>query len=142
MIWRNGSKSACGAPDAVLTGWSPRRAQDKKSSSADFVCAGAWVAASAAARADDDNGPTGTHRDYLRSRSGVDERAQSNACEKCPPTATNKVETMLDAERNRVFESWIDAHKAILLKVARVYRHPFGSRGSVPGNRAAGVAQR
>ena len=28
---------------------------------------------------------------------------------------------MLDAERNRVFESWIDAHKAILLKVARVY---------------------
>jgi hypothetical protein len=31
------------------------------------------------------------------------------------------VETMLDVERNRVFESWIDAHKAILLKVARVY---------------------
>ena len=28
---------------------------------------------------------------------------------------------MLEAERNRVFESWIDAHKAILLKVARVY---------------------
>jgi RNA polymerase sigma-70 factor (ECF subfamily) len=28
---------------------------------------------------------------------------------------------MLDAERNRVFESWIDAHKAILWKVARVY---------------------
>ena len=28
---------------------------------------------------------------------------------------------MLDAERNRVFESWMDAHKAILLKVARVY---------------------
>ena len=28
---------------------------------------------------------------------------------------------MLDAERNRVFESWIDAHKAILFKVARVY---------------------
>lgn len=28
---------------------------------------------------------------------------------------------MLDAERNGVFESWIDAHKAILFKVARVY---------------------
>jgi RNA polymerase sigma factor (sigma-70 family) len=28
---------------------------------------------------------------------------------------------MLDAERNRVFESWIEAHKAILFKVARVY---------------------
>jgi hypothetical protein len=28
---------------------------------------------------------------------------------------------MLEAERNSVFESWIDAHKAILLKVARVY---------------------
>lgn len=28
---------------------------------------------------------------------------------------------MLAAERNRVFESWIDAHKAILFKVARVY---------------------
>jgi RNA polymerase sigma-70 factor (ECF subfamily) len=28
---------------------------------------------------------------------------------------------MLDAERNRVFERWIDAHKAILFKVARVY---------------------
>jgi len=28
---------------------------------------------------------------------------------------------MLDAERNAVFESWIDAHKAILFKVARVY---------------------
>jgi RNA polymerase sigma-70 factor (ECF subfamily) len=28
---------------------------------------------------------------------------------------------MLDAERNTVFESWIDAHKAILFKVARVY---------------------
>jgi RNA polymerase sigma-70 factor, ECF subfamily len=28
---------------------------------------------------------------------------------------------MLDADRNRVFESWIDAHKAILFKVARVY---------------------
>jgi RNA polymerase sigma-70 factor (ECF subfamily) len=33
---------------------------------------------------------------------------------------------MLDAERNRVFEGWIDAHKAILFKVARVYgaTHP------------------
>src|SRR5262245_32575900 len=28
---------------------------------------------------------------------------------------------MLEAERNKVFESWIDAHKAILFKVARVY---------------------
>src|SRR3954468_2163871 len=28
---------------------------------------------------------------------------------------------MLDAERNRVFESWIEAHNAILFKVARVY---------------------
>ena len=28
---------------------------------------------------------------------------------------------MLEAERNRVFESWIDAHKAILFKVTRVY---------------------
>jgi RNA polymerase sigma-70 factor (ECF subfamily) len=28
---------------------------------------------------------------------------------------------MLDAERNRVFESWMDAHKAILFKVTRVY---------------------
>jgi RNA polymerase sigma-70 factor (ECF subfamily) len=28
---------------------------------------------------------------------------------------------MLGAERNRVFESWIDEHKAILFKVARVY---------------------
>jgi len=28
---------------------------------------------------------------------------------------------MLDAERNTVFEGWIDAHKAILFKVARVY---------------------
>ena len=28
---------------------------------------------------------------------------------------------MLNAERNRVCEGWIDAHKAILIKVARVY---------------------
>jgi RNA polymerase sigma-70 factor (ECF subfamily) len=28
---------------------------------------------------------------------------------------------MLEAERNRVFEGWIDAHKAILFKVACVY---------------------
>jgi RNA polymerase sigma-70 factor (ECF subfamily) len=28
---------------------------------------------------------------------------------------------MLEAERNRVLESWIEAHKAILFKVARVY---------------------
>jgi RNA polymerase sigma-70 factor, ECF subfamily len=28
---------------------------------------------------------------------------------------------MLEAERNRVFEGWIEAHKAILFKVARVY---------------------
>ncbi|CAN5383413.1 RNA polymerase sigma factor [soil metagenome] len=28
---------------------------------------------------------------------------------------------MMNAERNRVFESWIDAHKAILFKVSRAY---------------------
>jgi RNA polymerase sigma-70 factor (ECF subfamily) len=28
---------------------------------------------------------------------------------------------MLEAEQTRIFESWIDAHKAILFKVARVY---------------------
>lgn len=28
---------------------------------------------------------------------------------------------MLEAERTRVFEGWIEAHKAILFKVARVY---------------------
>jgi RNA polymerase sigma-70 factor, ECF subfamily len=28
---------------------------------------------------------------------------------------------MPETERNRIFESWIDAHKAILFKVARVY---------------------
>jgi RNA polymerase sigma-70 factor, ECF subfamily len=28
---------------------------------------------------------------------------------------------MLEAERNRIFEGWIEAHKAILFKVARVY---------------------
>ena len=28
---------------------------------------------------------------------------------------------MLEADRNRVFEGWIEAHKAILFKVARVY---------------------
>jgi RNA polymerase sigma-70 factor (ECF subfamily) len=28
---------------------------------------------------------------------------------------------MLGAERDRIFEGWIDAHKAILFKVARVY---------------------
>jgi hypothetical protein len=28
------------------------------------------------------------------------------------------VKTILEAEPNSVFESWIDAHKAILLKVA------------------------
>ena len=28
---------------------------------------------------------------------------------------------MLEAERNKVFESWIEAHEAILFKVARVY---------------------
>jgi RNA polymerase sigma-70 factor (ECF subfamily) len=31
------------------------------------------------------------------------------------------VNTMLEAERNRVFEGWIEAHKAILFKVARAY---------------------
>ena len=35
---------------------------------------------------------------------------------------------MLDAERNRVFESWIDAHKAILFKVARVYGDTHSDR--------------
>jgi RNA polymerase sigma-70 factor (ECF subfamily) len=35
---------------------------------------------------------------------------------------------MLDAERNTVFESWIDTHKAILFKVARVY-------GATPADR-------
>ena len=35
---------------------------------------------------------------------------------------------MLDADRNTVFESWIDAHKAILFKVARVY-------GATPADR-------
>lgn len=28
---------------------------------------------------------------------------------------------MLDGERNRIFEEWIEAHKAILFKVARAY---------------------
>ena len=28
---------------------------------------------------------------------------------------------MLDGERNRIFEGWIEAHKAILFKVARAY---------------------
>jgi RNA polymerase sigma-70 factor (ECF subfamily) len=32
-----------------------------------------------------------------------------------------KVGTMLVVERNRLFENWIEAHKAILFKVARVY---------------------
>jgi RNA polymerase sigma-70 factor (ECF subfamily) len=31
-----------------------------------------------------------------------------------------RVEAMQDVERNSVFESWIDAHQAILFKVARV----------------------
>jgi len=35
---------------------------------------------------------------------------------------------MLDVERNRVFESWIDAHKAILMKVARVYAATHSDR--------------
>jgi RNA polymerase sigma-70 factor (ECF subfamily) len=32
-----------------------------------------------------------------------------------------QVEEMLKTRRNRVFEEWIEAHKAILFKVARVY---------------------
>jgi RNA polymerase sigma-70 factor (ECF subfamily) len=35
---------------------------------------------------------------------------------------------MVDAERNRVFETWIDAHKAILFKVARVYGDTHSDR--------------
>ena len=35
---------------------------------------------------------------------------------------------MLEAERSRVFESWIDAHKAILFKVARVYGDTHSDR--------------
>ena len=31
------------------------------------------------------------------------------------------MEAMLDAERDRVFEGWMEAHKATLFKVARVY---------------------
>ena len=38
------------------------------------------------------------------------------------------METMLEAERNRVFESWIDAHKAILFKVSRVYGETHSDR--------------
>jgi len=35
---------------------------------------------------------------------------------------------MLEAERNRVFEGWMDAHKAILFKVARVYGDTHSDR--------------
>ena len=35
---------------------------------------------------------------------------------------------MLEAERNRVFESWMDEHKAILFKVARVYGDTHSDR--------------
>ena len=35
---------------------------------------------------------------------------------------------MLGSERNRVFETWIDAHKAILFKVARVYAATHSDR--------------
>jgi len=38
------------------------------------------------------------------------------------------METMLEAERNRVFESWIDAHTAILFKVSRVYGETHSDR--------------
>ena len=31
------------------------------------------------------------------------------------------MDTTLEPERNKIFESWIDAHKGILFKVARVY---------------------
>ncbi|RXZ65746.1 RNA polymerase sigma factor [Pelagerythrobacter rhizovicinus] len=35
---------------------------------------------------------------------------------------------MTDAERNRIFESWIEAHKAILFKVARAYGSTHADR--------------
>ena len=35
---------------------------------------------------------------------------------------------MLETERNRVFDSWIDAHKGILFKVARVYGDTHSDR--------------
>ncbi len=35
---------------------------------------------------------------------------------------------MLEAERHKVFESWIDEHKAILFKVARVYGDTHSDR--------------
>ncbi len=35
---------------------------------------------------------------------------------------------MTDAERNRIFESWIEAHKAILFKVARAYGSTHSDR--------------
>ena len=39
-----------------------------------------------------------------------------------------KVETMLEAERNRVFEGWIEVHKAILFKVAHAYGAALSDR--------------
>ncbi len=33
---------------------------------------------------------------------------------------------MLDGERNQIFEGWIQGHKAILFKVARLRRDAFG----------------
>lgn len=35
---------------------------------------------------------------------------------------------MTDAERNRIFESWIEAHRAILFKVARAYGSTHADR--------------
>ncbi|MGV2496728.1 RNA polymerase sigma factor [Pelagerythrobacter aerophilus] len=35
---------------------------------------------------------------------------------------------MTDAERNRIFEEWIEAHKAILFKVARAYGSTHADR--------------
>ncbi len=44
------------------------------------------------------------------------------------PRTTNEVATMLGSERTKIFESWIDAHKAILFKVARVYGDTHSDR--------------
>ncbi len=35
---------------------------------------------------------------------------------------------MLDGERNQIFEGWIEAHKAILFKVARAYGSTHSDR--------------
>ena len=49
---------------------------------------------------------------------------------------------MLAAERNRVFESWIDAHKAILFKVARVYGATHSDREALGGAESVKFAVR